>query len=39
MNPRDGGDEYVSQSNNLTFGNEAPEQEQPQPEAQPEGEE
>ena len=32
MNPRDGGDEYVSQSNNLTFGDEQPEQEQPEPE-------
>jgi hypothetical protein len=32
MNPRDGGDDYVSDSNNLTFGD----QEQPQPEPEPE---
>ena len=31
LNPRDGGDEYVSQSNNLTFGD----QEQPEPQGQP----
>jgi hypothetical protein len=33
MNPREGGDDYVSDSNNLTFGNEdEPQQEQPQEE-------
>ena len=45
LNPREGGDEYVSQSNNLTFGDEPapeqpeqeePQQEEPQDPAQPE---
>ena len=37
MNPRDGGDDYVSDSNNLTFGNDEEPQEQPQEDA-PDGE-
>ena len=40
MNPRDGGDDYVSDSNNLTFGNEPePEQQEQQPEPEQEQEE
>ena len=35
MNPREGGDEYVSDSNNLTFGDD---QAQPEPEPEPETE-
>lgn len=36
MNPREGGDHFVSDSNNLTFGDENPEPEQePEPEPQP----
>jgi HK97 family phage portal protein len=41
MNPRDGGDDYVSDSNNLTFGNEQEPEEEPEEEIQedaPDGE-